>query len=138
MATKLNPYFTFDGVCRQAMEFYASVLGGVPEFMTFGDMGGADEIRDQIMHSALLTPAGYTIYASDLAPGMQPTSNGQISISGDEPDLLRNYWDGLADGGVVTVALEQQMWGDVYGSLIDKFGVTWLVNIAGASTTAGE
>ena len=28
MSSRLNPYLTFDGNARQAMEFYASVFGG--------------------------------------------------------------------------------------------------------------
>ena len=32
----------------------------------------------------------------------------------------------------VGVPLEQQMWGDMFGQLTDRFGVSWMVNIAGA------
>ena len=31
--------------------------------------------------------------------------------------------------GASTVPLEKQMWGDVFGMVIDRFGVTWMVNI---------
>ncbi len=128
---KLNPYLNFDGNCREAMDFYATVFGGTPEVSTFGEMGEEGELKDKVMHASLESPDGFTLFASDLPPGMDAIPNGQISLSGEEVDLLRGYWDGLADGGTVTMPLERQMWGDDYGSLVDKFGVPWMVNIAG-------
>jgi PhnB protein len=59
-------------------------------------------------------------------------SNGQVSLSGDDEDTLRGYWDKLADGGSVSVPLEKAPWGDTFGMCVDRFGVPWLVNIAGS------
>lgn len=64
----------------------------------------------------------------------QPGNNLQISLSGDEADALRGYWDGLSEGGHIVMPLERQMWGDDYGLLVDKFGVQWHVNIAGTAS----
>ena len=83
----------------------------------------------------LETPAGFHIFASDTFEGMGAPhtvgNNVQISISGDDSEALRGYWDALADGGQVVMPLERQMWGDDYGMLADKFGILWHVNIAG-------
>ena len=57
--------------------------------------------------------------------------SGRLPVS-DLAEALRGYWDGLSDGGTVGVPLEQQMWGDMFGQLTDRFGVSWMVNIAGA------
>jgi PhnB protein len=54
-----------------------------------------------------------------------------ISLSGDDADELRRCWERLSDGGAVQVPLEQQVWGDVFGMCTDRFGVSWMVNIAG-------
>lgn len=51
-----------------------------------------------------------------------------VSLSGDDPEKLRGFFAGLAEGGVVDVAMEKQMWGDEFGQLTDRFGVRWLVN----------
>lgn len=135
MAQQLNPYITFDGNTAEAMAFYASVFGGEPQVMTFRD-SGMDV--DGVMHAALATPSGFHIFASDTAEGMsqpfQPGNNLQISLSGDEADALRGYWDGLSEGGQIVMPLERQMWGDDYGLLVDKFGVQWHVNIAGTAS----
>ena len=57
-----------------------------------------------------------------------------ISLSGDDADELRRFWQGLSEGAEVTMPLEKQMWGDEFGMLTDRFGMQWMVNIAGAAT----
>ena len=102
MVSRLNPYLTFKGTARQAMEFYASVFGGNLAVNTFAEFGAADSPdADLIMHAALETDAGYTIMASDV-PGdldYQPMGGVSVSPSGDDADLLRGYWDKLSAGG---------------------------------------
>jgi PhnB protein len=85
------------------------------------------------MHANLTTPSGYTLMASDTPPGMtySPGTNISISLSGDDGDELRGYWEKLRDGGTVSLPLEKQMWGDEFGQCTDKFGIGWMVNIAG-------
>ena len=58
-----------------------------------------------------------------------------MSLSGPNEDdaTLRGYWEKLADGGTIVQPLEVAPWGDAFGMLVDRFGVTWLVNIAGAA-----
>ena len=69
---------------------------------------------------------------ADTPPGMEhnPGTNIAISLSGDDGDALRGYWEKLSDGGTVSVPLEKQMWGDEFGMCVDKFGIGWMVNIA--------
>jgi len=132
MASKLNPYISFENTAKPAMEFYHQVLGGELVLSTFGDMGDAGESKDLIMHASLETPAGITLMAADAPPGMEFTAGTQISVSlsGDDDAELRGYWDGLSAGGTVTMPLEKQVWGDVFGMLTDKFGINWMVNIS--------
>jgi PhnB protein len=132
MASRLNPYITFDGNARQALEFYESVFGGTSTVMTFGEMGMPDGPgADNVMHGMLETEAGYTVMAADNPPGMEykPGNDMAVSLSGDDAELLRGYWKKLSSGGSVSVPLEKQMWGDEFGMCEDQFGVTWMVNI---------
>ncbi len=138
MASRLNPYLTFDGTARQAMEFYRDVLGGELVLTTYGEGGmsqGAED-ADRVMHSQLETPAGYVLMAGDVPPGTpgDPTSGAQISISGDaDTDAeLSAYFERLAEGGTVTEPLVTAPWGDKFGMLKDRFGISWMVNIAGS------
>jgi PhnB protein len=135
MAMRLNPYLTFDGNARAAMKFYATVLGGELHVATFGQYGTKDAaLRNKVMHAMLETDQGFTLMASDLAPGMQhsPGNTMTISLSGDDAAALRGYWKKLSRGGEVTMPLEKQMWGDEFGQCTDKFGVSWMVNITQA------
>jgi PhnB protein len=135
MASKLNPYLNFDGSCREAMEFYQSVLGGELNVNTFGEYGDEGPSKDGVMHAQLETPNGFTLMASDTPPGMTVDKGAAVSISlsGDDSDELRRFWEGLSEGAEVTMPLEKQMWGDEFGMLTDRFGMQWMVNIAGAA-----
>ncbi len=68
---------------------------------------------------------------ADTPPGMEhsPGNNFSVSLSGDDEDELRGYWEKLSAGGSVSVPLEKQMWGDVFGMCTDRFGISWMVDI---------
>lgn len=132
MASRLNPYISFAGNAREAMEFYRQVFGGELRMMTFGEFGQADTpFADQIMHATLQTTQGFTLMASDTPPEMEhrPGTNISVSLSGDDGDDLRDFWEKLSEGGTVTVPFEKQMWGDEFGACTDKFGISWMVDI---------
>jgi PhnB protein len=133
MASRLNPYISFESDARQAMEFYQQVFGGNLEMNTFGEFGSQDGPEaDKIMHAQLQTDSGFTLMASDTPAGMQrnPGDNIAISLSGDDAEALRGYWQQLSEGGSVTMPLEKQMWGDEFGMCVDRFGIPWMVNIS--------
>ncbi|MEH0532861.1 VOC family protein [Streptomyces stelliscabiei] len=132
MVSRLNPYLSFDGDARQALEFYQEVFGGDLTLNTFGDFGQpGTSVSDKIMHGMLETPSGFTLMGADTPPGMEytPGSNFSVSLSGDDDTELRGYWEKLSVGGSVSVPLDKQMWGDVFGMCTDRFGVPWMVNI---------
>lgn len=135
MQSKLNPYLSFEGNTREAMELYKSVFGGELTLSTFGEAGMTDHgvKPDQIMHAMLVADNGITLMASDTATGMREFiagTNMSISLSGDNEEELTGYYNQLADGGKVEQPLTKAPWGDTFGMCIDKFGTFWLVNIA--------
>lgn len=132
MASSLNPYLNFNGNARQAMEFYANVFGGELTMTTFAELGAGGPDGDRIMHAALNTDAGYTIMGADVPSSMEyePITGASVSISGDDAEALRRYWDQLSAGGTVRMPLEKQAWGDEFGMCSDQFGVPWMVNIS--------
>lgn len=133
MVSRLNPYLSFDGDARPALEFYKEVFGGDLTLNTFGSFGQPDAPEsDQIMHGMLETPSGFTLMGADTPPGMEytPGSNFSVSLSGDDATELRGYWEKLSAGGTVSVPLDKQMWGDVFGMCTDRFDIPWMVNIS--------
>jgi PhnB protein len=136
----LNPYLNFaDARAREAMEFYASVLGGDLDVMTFGDMGTEGPMATQVMHGQLQTPSGLTLMGADAPPEMVQVTFGDnvsVSISGsnEEAEQLRGWFSALSEGGEVRQPLEAAPWGDEFGMFVDRFGISWLFNIAGAAS----
>jgi PhnB protein len=134
VASRLNPYISFAGNAREAMEFYARVFGGSLTLNTYGEYATEKSPHDDnIMHGLLETDAGFTIMGADMPPGMEhsPGNDIAVSLSGDDAGELRGYWEQLSADGSVSVALEKQMWGDEFGMCQDRFGVAWMVNIGG-------
>jgi PhnB protein len=133
MTSRLNPYLNFNGNARQALQFYQSVFGGELDVNTFADFGGQDPPdADKIMHGQLETDAGYTIMAADVPSSMEYHSLAgcSVSLSGDDGDVLRGYWEKLSTSGTITMPMQKQSWGDEFGMCVDGFGVPWLVNIS--------
>lgn len=135
MATRLNPYLSFRDTAKQAMEFYQSVFGGELTVSTFGEFHASEDPaeQDKIMHGQLTTADGLVLMGSDTPNTMElnPGNNYSVSLSGEDEDELRGYWDKLSAGGAITLPLEKAPWGDWFGMCNDKFGVSWLVNITG-------
>lgn len=135
MQTKLNPYLSFKGNARQAMEFYQSVFGGKLTMNTYNEYHASEDPAegDKIMHAMLEADNGVTFMASDTPNAMEHKtgSNISMSLSGNNEAELRAYFEKLSAGGQITMPLEKAPWGDSFGMLMDRFGIDWMVNIAG-------
>ncbi|MDN5688888.1 MAG: VOC family protein [Brachybacterium sp.] len=136
MPAALHPYLNFDGNAREAFEFYGQALGATPQFATFGQLEvvpEGDPAADKIMHGSLEVTDLIRLYAADIIEGMGayvPGTNVTLSLMGDDEPVLRSAYEKLSEGGAITVPLEKQMWGDVYGAFTDRFGIVWQVNIS--------
>jgi PhnB protein len=82
------------------------------------------------MHSELITDNGMTIMAADTPTHMaqNPGHTVSLSLSGSDEALLKGYWEKLSEGAKITVPFEKAPWGDMFGMLMDKYGIEWLVN----------
>ncbi|HWJ84887.1 MAG TPA: VOC family protein [Cellulomonas sp.] len=135
--TLLNPYLGFRTEARDALTFYAGVFGGQLDISTFGEFHASEDPAeaDKVMHGQLTVPGGLVLMASDTPDAMDftPGSAHSVSLSGgpEDKDELTRFWEGLSDGATVTMPLGVAPWGATFGMLVDKFGVSWLVNIAG-------
>jgi PhnB protein len=142
MSVALHPYLSFADNAREAMEFYNGVFGGSLQMMTFKDFqasrGPGDDVK--IMHAEL--DAGEVRFmAADTPHDMDRSvgTNISLSLSGEDEATLRGYFDRLQDGGTVLMPLEKAMWGGMFGMLIDRFGIRWLVNVSqGQAYTPAE
>jgi PhnB protein len=134
MSVVLNPYLHFNGNAEEAMNFYKGVFGGELTLSHYGDFPNPslkEEDKNQVMHSDLQAP-GIRLMASDSGPMGAGTigDNFSLSFSGDDTATLRKYFEALGEGGTVTQPLAKQQWGDEFGMLSDKFGISWFINIS--------
>ena len=134
MPVRLNPYIGFRDDAREAMAFYQSVLGGELTISTFGEFHASEDPaeQDKVMHSQLETPDGFVLMAADTPNQMEfrPQSGVSVSLSGDDEDKLRGWWDRLSEGGTVVMPFAKAPWGATFGMCVDRFGTSWMVNAA--------
>ena len=134
MQSRINAYISFKDNAREALEFYQSVFGGKLVMSTFKEFGVSDNPAEQdlIMHGMLEAENGISFMGSDTPSFMeyQPGARISLALSGDNAEELKGYFEKLSAGGTVTMPLDKAPWGDYYGSLTDKFGINWMVNLA--------
>ena len=128
----LDPYIFFKGNCREAMEFYKGIFGGELSVMTYDQVPGntQEDMKDKLMHALL--DGDIRIMGSDTEKASEQSAKISLSLGGEDEDKLGKIFDALSEGGEVRSALKKEFWGDTFGSLTDKFGVEWMVNIAAA------
>ena len=133
MNIRLNPYLNFKSNARQAMEFYNTVFGGKLQMSTFKEYHASQtpDEDDLIMHAELNAGDGLLFMASDTPARMEfhPGTNMSMSLTGENEAELKSYFQKLSAGGKIGMPLEKAMWGDTFGMCMDKFGVSWMVNI---------
>ena len=128
---KLIPYLDFDGNCRQAFDFYATVFNAkITLRMTYGESPMADTLpahaSDRILHSQLDSAAA-TLMGADAPPPHTP-SKGCVNIEVDTPAEAARIFDALAEGGEIQMGLTETFWAHRFGMLTDRFGKAWMLN----------
>lgn len=133
MTTKLNPYLSFRDNAREAMQYYQSVFGGELSVNTFEEYHASEDPSEnnKVMHSQLESPKGLVLMAADTPNSMDYEQGFSISVSlsGDDEQELRGYWEKLCDGGSIAMPLDTPPWGGLFGMCTDRFGITWMVSI---------
>ena len=138
MTVHLNPYLSFRDDARQALEFYHSVFGGELTTSTFAELHASADPAEQekLMHGQLVGTTGLVLMASDTPDSMEfapGTNSFAVSLSGGPADQteLRSYWEKLSEEATALTPLGTAPWGDTFGMCTDKYGITWMVDIAG-------
>ncbi|MBP7767406.1 VOC family protein [Candidatus Saccharibacteria bacterium] len=138
MKTFMCPYIQCNGNAREVVEYYLSVFGGKLDMNTFGEFGLDDnpEMKDKIMHAQLTTEGGMILMVSDNPGGdFEDGSRISITVFGEDEEEIMGYWDKFsADATKVLVPMSEQVWGDKFGMLVDKYGTTWQMNISAPTT----
>ena len=136
----VHPYLNFDGQAEEAFNFYRSVFGG--EFtanMKMTDAPGSEGLpeaeKNRTMHISLPIGKETILMASDILPSaghkLVNGNNLYISLSPDTREEADRLFIGLSKEGEIEMPMEDQFWGDYFGSFTDRFGIRWMVNCPG-------
>ncbi len=129
---KLTPYINFEGNAEEAMNFYAESLdGNIIEISRYGDspMPADDDYKDKVIHGRVQF-GDNVIMISDTFKGnaIQTGGNIQLSVEVSEEGKIDEVFKKMAEGGTVTMELQDTFWRARFGMLKDKFGVSWMFN----------
>lgn len=135
MTVDVTPHLNFRGQAREALTFYREALGGELAVVTYADAHAVQDPAeaDQVMWGQVVAASGARVMAYDV-PGATAYDAGTIpffvSLRGDDADEVAALWAGLADGATILQDLGPSGWAPLYGMLRDRFGVTWVLDVA--------
>ena len=135
MTIDVTPHLNFRGQAREALEHYRSVFGGQVVVATYADLGQVEDPAetDQVVFGMVTADNGFRVMAYDV-PASRPWSRGEdpffVSVRGADAEEVASYWVRLAEGATVVQPLEPAPWTPLYGMLTDRFGVTWVLDVA--------
>lgn len=134
MKQATQPYFHFDGNCREAMEFYGQLFGAKPEIMTIGESPAKEqfpkELYDQVLHSHLQN-GDFMLMASDMC-GMgelTPGNSVDINLNCSSEEEINHLYKKLSEEGKILQELQEQFWGALFAMVTDRFGVRWMLSL---------
>ncbi|APR78179.1 putative DNA binding 3-demethylubiquinone-9 3-methyltransferase domain protein [Minicystis rosea] len=135
MSIGVTNHLNFRGNARSALDFYQSVFGGDLAVVTYEDAQSVSEPAeaDQVMWGQVTAKNGFRVMAYDV-PSKQPWDQGKnaffVSVRGDSSDEITELWEKLSVGATVRVPLAPSGWAPLYGMLTDRFGITWVLDVA--------
>ncbi len=148
MALSTTTHLNFRGDARAALEVYQSVFGGHLTVVAYGDFGMPKDLpdADKVVFGQVTAANGFSIMAYDVpgeAPGAAPAApttreNGMtltgerffVSVRGETAEEVSALWDKLADGAEIIEKFGPSQWAPGFGMLTDRFGVTWILDVA--------
>ena len=135
MTITTTTHLNFRGTARAALQFYQSAFGGDLMLATHKESYPSFDPNeaDLVAYGQVESPEGFRIMAFDV-PASRPYSAGEsavfVSVRGTDADEITRYWNSLAEGATVLQPLATAGWSPLYGMLKDKFGVTWVLDVA--------
>ena len=134
MTLAITPHLNFRSQARAALNFYKEVFGGTLVAVTYGEFGqGTAENHQHIIWGQVEAADGFRIMAFDILeprPYDQGTNAFFVSLRGSSVEEIEARWAGLAEDATVLHPLGPAPWSPLYGMLTDRFGVTWIVDVA--------
>jgi len=131
-------YLTFNGNCREAMEFYQQCLGGELQLQTLGDtpMGGRfpQGVKGYVVTASLVKDTMRILATDMLDRSLVRGNTMSILLDVSDRKIMEGYYNRLKEGSLEAHPLDRTHWGDLFGGLVDKYGTQWLFQCKNGST----
>jgi PhnB protein len=130
---EITPYLNYPGNCREAFAFYEKCLGAKIEVLqTHGETPMKDQVpadwQNRVMHAQLDLGEGL-LFGSDAPPDQYEKPQGiSVALAVQDPGDAERKFEALAEGGTVTMPIQQTFWAQRFGMVTDRFGIPWMVN----------
>jgi PhnB protein len=132
-------HINLDGNAREALDFYKSVFGGEITAFPYGQVeaGQGPGQSEQIAWGEVSAPSGFRIMAYDVQDSL-PYNRGEnayfSAVRSTDPAEITAVFEGLSAGADIVVPLGPAVFSPLYGKLVDKFGVVWILDVIAQST----
>ncbi|AWL09061.1 hypothetical protein HME7025_01198 [Aquirufa nivalisilvae] len=137
---RISTYVNFPGNAEEAFLFYQSIFKTefVNGIQRFGELPVdenqppvPDSIQHMVLHIELPLLNDHILMASDapaeLGFSVSTGNNMHICVEPDSKEEAQRIFDGLSDGAVITMPIQDMFWGAYYGTLTDQFGINWMI-----------
>jgi PhnB protein len=133
----IQPYLFFDGRCQEAIDFYRQALGAeVGMVMLFKDSPVPESVPpggdNKVMHASLRIGETVVLMSDGMCKGNPLFQGFSLSLSPTDDAAAQRVFAALADGGVVIMPLAKTFFASSFGTLTDRFGVSWMVMVESA------
>lgn len=141
MTITTTTHLNFRGNARAALAFYQAAFDGQLTVVSYQDAGQAasSEEADHVMWGQVTSASGFRVMAFDVpaSRAFHPGENAVfVAVAVSAADDITGPWEKLADGGTILQPLAPAQWSPLYGMLKDRFGITWILNVAGQGAAA--
>src|SRR5437762_4812826 len=126
-----STHLHFNGNCREAFDFYARTLGGKIVFaMTYGEAPGAqrtsDDSRNIIIHTRIDLGGQFLLGCDTPAEHYHTREGFNVMAAVEQPAEAERIFRTLAEGGKVTMPVQETFWAQRFGMCTDRFGTPWM------------
>ena len=133
---KISPCVMFNGNCAQALAFYEKAFNVKADVMRYGDAPPdagyetPEEAKSLVMH-AQFELYGEMVMLCDMPPESPAKIGDNIAIMAefDDADTAAAAFNALKEGAEIGMELQETFWSKLFGSLTDRFGITWNISI---------
>ncbi|GAB2571460.1 VOC family protein [Gracilibacillus alcaliphilus] len=132
MTVKVTPYLMMDGNAKEAIQFYEQALEAkVVTNITYAEVPDlpSEDLKNKVAHAKL--KIGESVLLISDSPSVLPVEQGNqvtICISTKDAAQSKRFFEALKKEGKVKMPFQETSFSAAYGSLTDKFGVTFLID----------